>query len=419
VTVHRRDSSNLAGGAYSITDVTGPDMRIALVTSSTPFGGTTTFSLFLLGALRKMGINVSLFSFDNKHPMEREFAKAHIPVVLEDQDRSIFEERLSRIYEKIRDFKPSAVFAVLGRESFEILRYLPDSVLRVGMLHDHTNDVYSLVEDYASHFDLLVVVSAHIYSHVRNHYPEVSVLYLQHGVPLPKWENVRKASGGPLRIIFFGRLQESQKRVRIFPKIYRSLKQRNVEFHWRIHGIGPEESYLRNELSMGIENGDISFSKPVQHEGLTEIISPNDIYLLTSAHEAGPLTLLEGMAHGLVPVCGDIPCLVSEVITPRVGFRVPYSDAEAYADSIAQLARDRDQLEAMSRCALDRIDKSFSAEAMAKRYIAAIQDRLPRSGNGLWSAEIHPKSIIGLRNRFLFSPSGRLLRRLRKWMFSH
>jgi glycosyltransferase involved in cell wall biosynthesis len=378
-------------------------MRIALVTSCVPFGGTTTFSLFLLGSMRKRGIEVGLFSFESDHPMEREFSDAGVSVHLENKRSKIFEERLSSIYEQLKRFNPSAVFAVLGPESFELLRYLPKSVLRVGMLHDHTDDVYRLVENYASSFDQLVVVSAHIYNHVRQHFPKVPVHYLQ-------------PADGPLRIIFFGRLQESQKRVRIFPKIYQGLKDAGVEFHWRIHGTGPEEQFLHKELSRGVACGDVSFSRPVQHEGLTEIIGQNDVYLLTSAHEAGPLTLLEGMAHGLVPVCGDIPCLVSEVITSDMGIRVPFENANAYVQGLAELASNRGRLEEMSRKAKQKIDESFSADAMAGRYVAFLENHTPVDSLAPWPDRIMPDAILGVSNPFWYSRTGRLLRRIKKWM---
>ena len=125
------------------------------------------------------------------------------------------------------------------------------------------------------------------------------------------------------------------------------------------------------------------------------MVQQKGIYVLASIHEGGPLTLLESMALGLVPVCGDIPCLVQEVITEANGFRVPRANADANAGAIGKLHADRDLWEQMSRAASAAIVADFSADAMAHRYLTFLESLPLTTPVAPWPETIEVKSILG------------------------
>jgi glycosyltransferase involved in cell wall biosynthesis len=214
-----------------------------------------------------------------------------------------------------------------------------------------------------------------------------------------------------LRILFFGRLQQSQKQVRLFPDIYAALRKCAFPFRWTIHGEGPEKEFLAEHLQEGLERSEVCFSEPVRHDQLPRLVAAHDVYLLTSAHEGGPLSLIEGMGRGLVPVCGDIPCLVEEMITPANGFRVPREQAGAYAAAIQSLHCDRARLELMSVAARETALAHYSDVAMARRYLAFV-DRYRSDAPGSWSDNIQVRPMVGAG--WHLHPALRPLRRLRK-----
>jgi hypothetical protein len=111
-------------------------MRIAFVTGGVPLGGATTFTLFLAAALRGMDVSVEVFSFTADNPLAEEFLEAGITVHTEDENRLIYEDRLQNLYAKLHAFKPTSVFAVIGNEAFEMFRYMPPGVSRIGVIHD-------------------------------------------------------------------------------------------------------------------------------------------------------------------------------------------------------------------------------------------------------------------------------------------
>jgi glycosyltransferase involved in cell wall biosynthesis len=385
--------------------------RIAIVIGGVEFGGTTTFCYFLGKGLHSLGIPVEVFSFTHNHPMEEDFRSAGVVVHRENENTRIYEDRMESLYEKLAQFEPHAIFGVIGVEFYETFRYVPAGVLRVAMMHDHLQSLYDELPPYRPYYDCIVAVAASIRDHIVEHYPGIPCEYLQHGVFLNPPELVRQPNPDqPLRLLFFGRFDELSKRVSMFPEVWRGLHEAKLPFRWTIHGQGPQEAYLRERLAAGVQAGEIVFSKPVPHDQLGEIIRQHDVYLLTSRHEAGPLTLLEGMGYGLVPVCADIPCMLREVIKPDNGFRVEPTATEQYVAAISKLHQDRRLLEQMSRAARQTVEQDFSEVAMARRYLAFVQKHLPSPPKVTWPGHIKPQPIIHTRSARFRLP----LRRVRR-----
>ena len=182
---------------------------------------------------------------------------------------------------------------------------------------------------------------------------------------------------------------------------------------WTIQGYGPEEQFLKRSLASDIQNRRVVFSQPVSYDELPRIIQNHDVYMLASTNEGGPLALLESMSLGLVPVCGDIPCLIQEVITTENGFRVPRGNPHAYAEAVFKLHRDRKLLESMSQAAKKTITCDFSSEAMARRYITFLQTLPAPTKCPVWIKQIQPQPVLG-QSKFRYCILARKVRRIIK-----
>ena len=389
-------------------------MRVALIAAGLPLGGSTTFILFLATGLKSIGIDVEVFSFTSANPLAGDFSSAGIPVHVCNEAQDIYEDRLQSLYDELRRFDPSVVASILGVESYEILRYLPSGVLRVGVVLDMAIRPGVFISSYSHVMDHVVVIANYLVKEVMRAKDHPPVTHVQLGIPIPKNVAPRNPNpNAPLRLIYYGRLENDSKGVRMFPKIASALKKRNVQYEWTIQGTGPEESYLRHALAAEIQEGTIRFSAPVSNAVLPSIVRAHDIYILTSTNEGGPLTLLEAMALGIVPVCGDIPALVQDVITADNGFRVPRADADAYAERISKLDADRNLLEQMSAAAQKAITETFGQESMARRYAQLFVSLAKPESSRAWPEEIRPIGLSGMAS-VLSSPLSRSLRRVAK-----
>jgi len=387
--------------------------RIALVTGVLDLGGTTTFLCNLAGELVRRGYPVLVLSFTSENPFLADFARLKIPVFTTDEKRFIYEDRLLHILNTLVSFKPTVALANLSAESFEVLRYMPKGVFRIGTAQADQEGVYRLIAHYTGEMDLLAAISERIKSQLQAlpEFAGVPVRYVAHGVPVPEPQSERVPNtAGPLRILYLGRLQREQKRVQFFPEIHQALQTSGIRFHWTIAGTGPEETWLKSALQSGVANQTISFSGKVLYGDVPRLLAEHDVFLLASDYEGQPLSLLEAMVAGVVPVVSDLPSGIREAVDADTGRLVPPENARGYADAIICLYQNRDELSRLSVNAQQKARRDFTVSAMADRWLSVLPAN--PAGGVAWPTTWSVKSMLSAPNRWWFAPPMRWLRRL-------
>jgi glycosyltransferase involved in cell wall biosynthesis len=387
--------------------------RIALVSGGLDLGGSTTFLINFAGELVRRGVPVEVMSFERDNPLSADFARQNVPVLCLDQRRMIFEDRLNIILQNLARFQPTVVISTLGAISFEVLRYLPRGIFRVGMGQSHDPNVYDMMRHYAPWMDLAAMVSRAMKEEAAGmpEFARVPVSYLPYGVPMCRdIELPTRDFTRPLRILYLGRLSQEQKRVRLFPEILRQLCDNGLPFHWTIAGVGEESSFLETNLKTGSPHQTISFAGPVPYAGVPAMLNQHDIYLLASDYEGLPLSLLEAMGRGLVPVVSDLKSGIGDVVDKSNGQLVPLNDVSGYARAIIHLHEHREEWAAKSAAARARVQQEFSVSAMTDRWLAAFPATKPLIEPWPKRHPIH--AVLTAGNTLRFSRPVRMLRRL-------
>jgi glycosyltransferase involved in cell wall biosynthesis len=390
-----------------------PPPRIALVTGTLALGGSTTFLINLAGELVRRGLAVEVFNFQKDHPMAADFQAQNIPVLCLDNRRMIFEDRLQMILKELVRFQPTVVVSTLDSVSFEVLRYLPPGIFRIGMGQSHDPIVYEMMRHYAPCMDLAVMVSQTMKATAAAmpEFAKVPVAYLPCGVPMCREEALTARDfTRPLRIVYLGRLAQEQKRVRLFPKILQELCASGIPFHWTIAGEGEERGFLEANMKTVSPHQTASFAGAVKYADVPAVLREHDIFLLASDFEGLPLSLLEAMGNGLVPVVSDLKSGIPEVVDAGNGCLVPVNDAAGYTRAILHLHGHRDELAAKSAAAREKVKMEFSVAAMTDRWLAAF----PASPNSMpvWQQKWKILAPLPAKNPFHFSPPMRALRKI-------
>ena len=387
--------------------------RIALVTGCLNLGGSTTFLCNLAGELVRQSVPVHVFSLEKHNPLAEDFRRLRVPLTITDCGPRIYEERIQACLEAVRNFEPTLVAGCLGPASFEVLRYVPSGIHRVGMVQSDDPGVYSTLAWYAPFLEAVVGVSQTITRRLgeMDAFSRKKTVYIPYGVPMPEQISQRPSQKG-WRILYLGRLCQEQTRVQRFPEIFRALCQSGIEFTWTVAGDGPERRSLETSMKGGGLDQKVEFLGQVDYHAIPQLLENQEAMLLTSDYEGLPLSLLEAMGQGIVPVVTDLESGLREVVDARNGFLVPEDDTLGYARALIRLHRDREELAQKSLAARNAVYPTYSMAEMARRWkeLAQAQENRPAA----WAAPDRIEAPIGSENRWHFSPVGKHIRKLKR-----
>jgi glycosyltransferase involved in cell wall biosynthesis len=384
--------------------------RIALV-SGLGFGGSTTFLCNMAGELVRRKVPALVVSPEKENPFATDFQKAGVRVVLHDDRRMIFEDRMASMLRTLAEFQPTVVIGCLGAISYEVLRYLPRGIYRMAVVQSDHAIFYDAISPYAGCLDAAVGVSTTIAGRftAMNEFLKVSKPCLPYGVAIPTAVKPRGTGSGPLRILYLGRITNPQKRVHLFLQILEELKRSGIPFQWTIAGEGDQLADLKRLMASDRLGQQVLFPGPLPNSQVPALLERHDVFLLASVAEGLPVSLLEAMAHGVVPVVSDLESGIRDVVNSTNGTLVPVNDVDGYARAIIRLHEHRDELAAKSIAAHERVNKEFSVEAMADRWLKAI----PAPSHGVqWPTTWRIRPPLTESSNPRFWPPVRVLRRL-------
>jgi glycosyltransferase involved in cell wall biosynthesis len=183
----------------------------------------------------------------------------------------------------------------------------------------------------------------------------------------------KQFSGDAIRIVYTGRLVQYQKRIVDFVDLADALERAEVPF--RITLIGDFTKHdeagkiFPARAQTHLEAGTIVLPGRLSREQILGELERQDFFVLLSDFEGLPLSLLEGMARGCVPVVAAMESGVPEIVTfGDNGLVISGRDYDEWARLLVELWQDDDRRTAMSARARATIRESFSIEQAAVQF---------------------------------------------------
>lgn len=398
----------------SVADSTNHFVPLVAVTGGLPLGGSSTFLVNLARAMRRRGQLLPVVVLDNANNYATDFAAIDNPVHCLPNRKMIFEDRLLWAYQQVAYYRPRAVLSCLSSQSFEILRVVPRGVLRMSIVQSDDPGPYATITEHAAWIDLVVGVSNQIAANLRTR-PElrsVRTEVIPYGIDFPAaTPRTPRAPDSPLRLIYLGRIIEEQKRVSRLAQLAKMLQARGAPVEFSIVGEGPQREQLQAELR-GCDL--VRFLDPVPYDRVPRLLRDYDVFVLLSDFEGLPLSLLEAMGAGVVPVVSDLPSGLAEVVDSNRGCLVPVGDVERAADAIVELCRDRTRLHSCAAQAMHFAREHYSADAMAEKYCRLVNEFSSPSQD--WPASVSIPTPKGISPAWLYAGAPRMARRWLKRM---
>jgi glycosyltransferase involved in cell wall biosynthesis len=180
----------------------------------------------------------------------------------------------------------------------------------IGVLHADDDHYYNLAERYGSTFAALVCVSSRVHDRLiqRRRVPADRVFRIPCGIPIPSPRLHSNGAKRP-RLIWVGRIEESQKRVSDLPRILHALRTSGVSATLDIVGDGPDLAALRRAFDEPELREAVSWRGWCDAPTVHSLMARSDILILPSNFEGMPIAVMEALAMG----CGVVATRVSGV----------------------------------------------------------------------------------------------------------
>ena len=393
--------------------MTVPAKNLVILSETLPLGGTATFVMNLCrGMSGREDWHAAAAGLRGLNEIGQQIQQAGLTIFAPGESAVLHEERIEEIYQQCATRNTRAVVAGLGSGAFDFLRYVPEGCLRIGMIQSDDGCVYDLVERYLPWIDIVCGVSQEICRKMEERLGSrrIPVVHQPYGVPMPASAPVRKPDG-PLRILYLGRVIEEQKRVGLMARVMKRTLAAVPDLQWTIAGDGPDLAAMQEDFSD--EKDRVRFLGGVPYQDVPAVVAAHDAYFLCSDYEGLPLSLLESMGAGLVPVVSNLPSGISEVVNDENGIRVEIDDEAGFAEGIIRLASHPEIRASMSRRASEQVRNSHSTEAMAQRWVDMLDFHLPAQPP-VWKPACTATAPMELDGQWQFSPAMRPVRKLLK-----
>jgi len=394
-------------------------VRILCGTPTWTISGVNIFLATLVRSLRARGLDARILLSNIGPTRDALFARPEdIPFEqLPLRSAETLERRCELLRRYLIERAPCVYLPGWDLEGAAITPTLPPEVHVVGILHSDDPWYYGMASSLGRYMDAVVCVSRHLADRIAVDHPELAgrCHRIPYGLPLPAPQAPRELHPDrPLRLLYSGRLAEHQKRVLDVPRILSAAETLGVPFEIDIAGEGPEGEAFRQAMRSFTERGSARLHGSLPNEAVLKLYESADVLLLPSAFEGLPLSLLECMARGCVPLTSDLVSGVDELVENGVsGFSVRTGDFRGFAERLARLHRDRALLSALSEKAALRIHEGpYTDDRMADAYQSlfeelTIQTRwrrphgpvtLPPGRSASWSDSL-PRPLRLLRQR--------------------
>lgn len=352
---------------------------VAITAYTLAMGGVSNIILELGKFLRANGYDVSIICTDRKGDWYERIEQ-------EGMKGKYFN---SRIYEwtpfgriflarKIgRYMRKQSFDHIINNHSFYIHASAGYFFGRSRIIHVVNNQLEQMVERESDPLsDMIVGVSPYIEELARQHLDARMVTCILNAIKLPG-ENAQeflKCSDRPKDLLFVGRIDNRQKAVFLIPEIIQYLIERDIRTGITVVGDGPDFEGLKQIVEDRSLSEFIHFTGSVEAEKVSEYYFTHKILLLPSNFEGHPLTLMEGMAHGCVPVVSLLPqCTDICVEQGKNGYLVEVGKVKDFGHGIWELLSNDMLLNNMSENALGEARNRFSIAIAHQQYLELLR----------------------------------------------
>ena len=346
------------------------------------FGGPNSWLRRLLPDLKRKGIDVRVLFITHSDPRQ-------CPTVVALQKQGVHcnavaryeftEQNVKWILGSLYEDPPDIFVPNLMVPAFYASRWVKEAgIPTVGLMHSHDSFHYGLLDEFVCgkpeyRLSALVCVSDYLEKEVLLKKPDSTIVHrIPCGTPLP--ETSAHFSDGPLRLVYSGRFTELAKQI---SAVTRALCQTVREIPGTeayIYGDGPERSTVEDIVFHEGKNLPIYLQGPVDSDVIQQHLLSGHVFVLLSDYEGLPISLMEAMACGLVPICLNMSSGIPELIDDGINGLLVSDRNGSFTKAVETLRGNKRFWKQLSIAARSTIENGYSHESCVNRWVQLFEE---------------------------------------------
>jgi colanic acid/amylovoran biosynthesis glycosyltransferase len=356
-------------------------MKVAFATYDAPWdvGGVSTWMQRVLPLLQVAGVevHVHIMAFAGKPGANCAFFNEHdIPVCwIPWQVHLPYAVR--SFFKFLKESRPDVYVPNCIVPAYFAAGYARRSgIPTVGVLHSDDPFHWGLVDEFIkgrSEFRVsaVVPVSSFLESEVNSIAAalDVTVCRIGYGVPIPAKPTEPPTS--IFRLVYVGRLVEEQKRVSGVATALCSAAQSIPNLEAWIVGEGSARSAVEDIIRKK-GNGRVQLLGRVDNARIYDVLTQCHGLVLLSDYEGLPISMLEAMAAGVVPICLDVRSGIREALEHGVNGLIVKDREVDFLSAVKTLQSDPAKWRQLSLAARKTVQQHYSIEECARQWLGLL-----------------------------------------------
>jgi glycosyltransferase involved in cell wall biosynthesis len=355
---------------------------MVIAPSAYPLGGVAEWLDYLLPALQPLGWDCVLGLVSGRHHNVPDYLLRHPGHhVLPIPNRSGSPQgRVDAITGAVRQIRPDLLLTVNVAAAFGAVRNLQlgrRAAPKLAMaLHGLQSDLLCDIKVESDVIDAVVVTNKLAERLAIDSIGTCErVFYASYGISACPAPAAPQTVHSPLKLLFSGRLDQDQKRVKDLVKLAEILRDREVRFELAIAGDGPDRGALQELI--GSKSGlaeSIRFLGALTSAQARAEYQNHDALIITSEWETGPLVAWEAMSAGLPVICSRFvgSGLEAALEDGKNCLLYPIGEMQAAADAVSRIAV-REVREGLARAALELVRGRYSHSRSVELWDLALR----------------------------------------------
>jgi len=289
------------------------------------------------------------------------------------------EDQVRWLLTQVAAIQPHVLVANLVAPAFYAARWIRAAGIPVvGVFHSDAPYCHAMARRFvAGHkrdsFHVAVCVSDTLRATVaRNNPHRIEILRIPCGAPVPP--SVERVPSARLRVLYVGRIANQAKRAVDVAKAF-CLASRTVPgTSFTLVGAGPDEAELKSFIFESGAGDSVHFLGAVPPENIPAILERHDVIVLLSDYEGMPVALMEGMAHGLVPVCLAEKSGINELIVHGRNGLIVNDRADDFVAALQRLQAEPFLLKQLSIAARQTVQAEYASDLNHGRWAQLLDE---------------------------------------------